>query len=198
MSEQTGSCRLRSLGNKKDDRKAGALTNSDFLFSVTPEGRIKIYVDQPQILTEEQFNDQYYVVERPCLTYGQRRLRSYKEALSYEKMIGESAQDYKFKIKLSGREEVVSFKQITRTSAVKRIVREFRQHEEVYEFYAGDWLLIKRGKTSGTKKKASQEGLITGTYSDRGSKANLRYVKTLSTTAALPWRRHILIGFCGV
>ena len=145
MSELTGICKLRSLGNKKDDRKAGALTKSDFLFSVTPEGRIKVYADKPEILTEEQFNGQYYVIERPSLTYNQRRLRSYKEALSYEKMVGEFTQDYRFKIKLKGNEEVVSFKQITRTSAIATIIREFKKHDEVYEWFGNDWLLIKRG-----------------------------------------------------
>ena len=49
-------------------------------------------------------------------------------------MIGESAQDYKFKIKLRGREEVLSFKQITRTSAIATIVREFKKHDEVYKW----------------------------------------------------------------
>ena len=84
MRELTGICRLRSLGNKKDDRKAGGLTKSDFLFSVTPEGMIKVSGSSNPILTEEQFNGQYYVVEPPILTLNQRRLRSYKEALSYE------------------------------------------------------------------------------------------------------------------
>lgn len=145
MSELTGICRLRSLGNKKDDRKAGILAKADILFSVTLDRKIKVNTEEFQILTEEQFNEQFYVVEPPTLTLYQRRLRSYKEALSYDKMVGESPQDYKFKIKLADREEVVSFKQITRTSAITTIIREFKKHEEVYEWFGNDWLLIKRG-----------------------------------------------------
>lgn len=149
MSELTGICRLRSLGNKKDDRKAGVLAKTDILFSVTLDRKIKVYAEGVQVLTEEQFNQRYYVIEPPTLTLNQRRLRSYKEALSYDKMVGESSQDYRFKIKLMGREEILSFKQITRTSAIATIVREFKKHDEVYEWFNGDWLLIKRGEKAG-------------------------------------------------
>ena len=152
MKELTGICRLRSLGNKKDDRKAGILAKSDLLFSVTLDKKIKVHTEEPQILTEEQFNERYYVVELPVLTLNQRRLRSYKEALSYEKMVGESSQNIRFKIKTKGREEVVSFKQVTRTSALATIIREFKKHDEVYEWFGGDWLLIKRGE-KGAKKR---------------------------------------------
>ena len=152
MSELTGICRLRSLGNKKDDRKAGILVKSDLLFSVTLDKKIKVYAEEAQVFTEEQFNELYYVVELPVLTLNQRRLNSYKEALSYEKIVGESPQDIKFKIKTKGREEVVSFRQTTRTSALATIIREFKKHDEVYEWFKGDWLLIKRGE-KGSKKR---------------------------------------------
>jgi hypothetical protein len=145
MNELTGICGLKSIGSKKDDRKAGVLASSNFVFSVTPDKRIKIHSGKPQILTEKQFNEQYFIVEPPALKLTQRRLRSYKEALSHEKMIGESLQDYRFKIKLKGREEVISFKRVTRSSAIKRIVREFKKHDEIYEWFSGDWPLIKRG-----------------------------------------------------
>ena len=133
------------MGNKKDDRKVGILTKPDILFSVTLDRKIKVHTEEPQVLTEEQFNEEFYVVELPTLTLNQRRLRSYKEALSYEKMVGESPQDYRFKIKAKGKEEVVSFKQITRTSAIATIIREFKKHDEVHEWFGDDWLLIKRG-----------------------------------------------------
>lgn len=145
MSELTGICRLRTLGNKKDDRRADVLAKSDFLFSVTPDRRIKVLSAEPQLLTESQFNEQYYVVEPPALTLNQRRLRAYKAALSHEKIVGEPVHDYKFKIKLKGREDVILYKQITRTSAIKRIIREYKQHDEIYEWFMDNWLLIKRG-----------------------------------------------------
>lgn len=56
-------------------------------------------------------------------------LEANKEAVKYEKIIGESTQDYNFIIKPWGREEIGPFK----------------QHQEIYEWFGGAWFLIKRG-----------------------------------------------------
>lgn len=140
-----GVCRLRSLGNRKDDRKAGINTSPDFFFSVTSDKKILVYDGTKHPLEYQKFDEKYKVVEPPTSTIHQRRMKLYKGELNQEKLIGHVIQDLTFKVKQKGKEETITFKKITRSSAVKTIIREFKSHEEIYEWFRGDWLLIKKG-----------------------------------------------------
>ena len=71
-------------------------------------------------------------------------MQKYKAELKGGKVLGEPLRDYRFKIKTKDSEQTILFKQMPRTKAVKQAIKEFKQLNELYEWYDGDWLLIKK------------------------------------------------------
>ncbi len=147
MEELLGICSKRSLGSKQEDRKAGNFGSLRTFFSVTPDKKIKLIgggLDSIKIIEHSEFEATYYVIEVPTLTHNQHRLQQYKAELKQVKSMGESPKDYRFKIKVRESEQIISIKQMQRTSAVKQIIKEFKNLQELYEWYNGVWLLIKK------------------------------------------------------
>ena len=72
-------------------------------------------------------------------------MQKYKAELKGAKVLGEPLRDYRFKIKTKETEQIITIKKMGRSSAVKQIIREFKHMKELYEWYDGDWLLIKKG-----------------------------------------------------
>ena len=149
MEELHGICSKRSLGSKQVDRKAGNFGGSRTFFTVTPERRIKLIGGSPnqfKIIEYSEFEVNFHVIEIPSFTRNQYRMQHYKAELKQGKTFGEPLEDNKFKILVKGSEQIIVIKQATRTGAVKQVIKEFKNLDELYEWYDGDWLLIKRKK----------------------------------------------------
>ena len=147
MEELLGVCKKRSLGSKQEDRKAGRFGSLRSFFSVTPDKKIKIYGASPDqfiIIDYNEFKSNYHVIEIPSFTRSQGRMKQYKAELKQAIILGEPLKDYKFKIMEKDLEQIIVIKQVTHTGAVKQVIKEFKNLEELYEWYKGDWLLIKR------------------------------------------------------
>ena len=149
MEEMVGICVKRSLGSRQEDRKSGNFGRQRLFYSVTPDKKIKLISNSPdqfKIIEYSEFEANYKVIEIPSFTLSQNRMQNYKAELKGAKVFGEPLRDYKFKIKVNELEQIITIKQMGRSSAVKQIIKEFKGLNELYEWYDGDWLLIKRGK----------------------------------------------------
>ena len=149
MEELLGICAKRSLGSKQEDRKAGNLGNHQTFFAVTPDKKIKLFGNSPEefkIIEVNEFESRFHVVEVPSFTRIQYRMQHYKAELKEAVIMGEPKKDYRFKILLKGKEQIITVKQMPRTRAVKLIIKEFRNLDELHEWYDKDWLLIKKKK----------------------------------------------------
>ena len=147
MDELLGICEKRGLGSRQDDRKSGNFGSHRAFFSVTPDKKIKIMGHLPgqfKIIDYSEFKANYKINEIPSFTFTQHRMQKYKSELKGAKALGEPLRDYKFKVKERGSEQMITIKQVKRTSAVKQIIKEFKKLDELYEWYDGDWLLIKK------------------------------------------------------
>ena len=137
------------MGSRQEDRKAGNFGSLRTFFSVTPDKKIKITGHLPgqiKIIEYREFQANYKVIENPSFTLSQYKVQKYKAELKGAKIMGEPLRDYRFKIKTKESEQIISIKQMGRSSAVKQIIREFKHLDELYEWYDEDWLLIKRKK----------------------------------------------------
>ena len=149
MEEKLGICAKRSLGSKQEGRKSGNFGSLRAFFSVTPDKKIKLISNSPgkfKLIEYSEFEATYKVIEIPSFTLSQYRMQRYKAELKGAKVLGESLRDYRFKIKAKESEQIITIKQMGRSSAVKQIIKEFKHLNELHEWYDGDWLLIKRGK----------------------------------------------------
>ena len=147
MEELLGICKKRSLGSKQEDRKAGRFGSLRSFFTVTSDKKIKIYGSSPDqfiIIDYSEFESNYHVIEIPSFTSDQSRMKQYKAELKQAIILGEPLEDYRFRIKMKGSEQIITIKQVPRTRAVKQVIKEFKNLKELYEWYKGDWLLIKR------------------------------------------------------
>ena len=144
-----GICARRSLGSKQEDRKAGNFGSHQTFFAVTADKKIKLFGNSPEelkIIEVKEFESRFYVVEVPFFTRSQYRMQQYKAELKQATILGEQKNDYRFKILLKGKEQIITAKQMPRTRAVKQIIKEFKNFDELHEWYDGDWLLIKSEK----------------------------------------------------
>ena len=149
MEDILGICAKRSLGSKQEDRKSGNFGSQRAFYSVTPEKKIKIIGNSPdqfKIIEYSEFEANYKVIEIPSFTLSQYRMQNYKAELKGAKVLGEPLRDYRFKVMTKESEQIITIKQMGRSSAVKQIIKEFKGLNALYEWYDGDWLLIKRGK----------------------------------------------------
>ena len=149
MEEAVGICVKRSLGSRQEERKSGNFGSQRAFFSVTPDKKIKLIgnsPDQIKIIEYSEFKENYKVIESPSFTLSQYRMQKYKAELKGAKVLGEPMRDYRFKIKEREVEQILTIKQMGRSGAVKQIIREFKHLNELYEWYDGDWLLIKKKK----------------------------------------------------
>ena len=149
MEELLGICAKRSLGSKQEDRKSGNFGSLRTFYSITPDKKIKLIGNSPdqfKIIEYSEFQANYKVVENPSFTLSQYRMQKYKAELKGAKVLGEPLRDYRFKIQVKGSEQIITIKQMGRSSAVKQIIKEFKHLRELHEWYDGDWLLIKKKK----------------------------------------------------
>ena len=147
MEELIGICTKRSLGSKQEDRKSGNLGSQRTFYSITPDKEIKLIGNSPdqfKIIEYSEFEANYKVIESPSFTLSQYRMQNYKAELKGAKVLGEPMRDYRFKIKAKESEQIITIKQMGRPNAVKQIIKEFKHLNELYEWYDGDWLLIKK------------------------------------------------------
>ena len=147
MEELLGICAKRSLSSRQEDRKSGNFGSQRVFFSFTPDKKIKLIgntCDQFKIIEYSEFVTNFKVIEIPSFTLSQYRMQKYKAELKGAKVLGEPLRDYRFKIKAKESEQIITIKQMGRSNAVKQIIKEFKHLNELYEWYDGDWLLIRR------------------------------------------------------